>query len=285
MFSRIMEKKGQESLQKVFGVISGKDEKSVTVSIEQNEIVQVPINQIEIAFPFGIGDYVKVEMNVKSKESEGMEFWSLKEGRCKVTRIEEKMTMINEEICYFSTVDDEGVALEIGAVGVCKYIEGEYRGQNGEIQWRCVSFCMEKSASKPKKKSVFDWVEQVEIATSSEKADSEPHAVKQAKQRSKYRSEHFNVPDEFYELIMGEKQTRVSEELQKFMIPRGDLNFGNYCEYFHNLLYLEEMELVKSFAEYDKESAYFKPNDKGLYLLDCDNVYEMRPSLAIGKGS
>lgn len=61
-----------------------------------------------------------------------------------------------------------------------------------------------------------------------------------------------------------------------------DLDYGTYNQYFHGLLHLEEIGLLRSFQVYNRTKAYFqKVNDN--FTLEMENLFETRPSLSVGK--
>lgn len=97
------------------------------------------------------------------------------------------------------------------------------------------------------------------------------------------RREYYDLPDDLLEII-GSNKTEIErvEALNEVILPYNQLNFKNYAEYFHNLLYLEEIGLLWSFRIYQRRRAYFT-KIRNKYELQMDDLFETRPSLKIGK--
>lgn len=60
-----------------------------------------------------------------------------------------------------------------------------------------------------------------------------------------------------------------------------DLTISNYTQVFHDLLYLEELEMIHNMRKYDKKS--FFTRKKEYLVLAIQNVAESRPSIVLGE--
>lgn len=59
------------------------------------------------------------------------------------------------------------------------------------------------------------------------------------------------------------------------------LTMTNYSQTFHDLLYLEELEIMHSMRKYDKKSFFTRKNE--YLVLAIQNVAESRPSIVLGE--
>lgn len=107
----------------------------------------------------------------------------------------------------------------------------------------------------------------------------------------------YDPPVDLKELIYLEKQWSKSKVFDTLDACVPSIS-ENYAKYFHNLLYLEEIGLIKEFEEtYNQTKALFndgqwvKENGRekklkfghGIYDLEVKNLFDTRPPLQVGK--
>lgn len=75
--------------------------------------------------------------------------------------------------------------------------------------------------------------------------------------------------------------TEIHERLD-YILPffSEPLSIKTYVQYFHNLLYLEEIQLFHNMQKYDMDQAHFTSEN---LALEGENIAESRPSLVLGK--
>jgi hypothetical protein len=99
----------------------------------------------------------------------------------------------------------------------------------------------------------------------------------------------FPVPDRLWQAVIGNGERRRIEDVEvaiRNVAPYlfSNLNISNYSEYFHSLLYLEEIEAVLNMQKFDLERVCFRiagPN-KEFLALEVPGLAERRPSLLRG---
>lgn len=77
-------------------------------------------------------------------------------------------------------------------------------------------------------------------------------------------------------------QELIKRNLDELIPTAEHLNWDNYAMFWHNLLWIEELGLIKSFRIYTKPRAYFRKKN-GKFEMEMDNLFETRPSLKIGE--
>ncbi|KAJ8877630.1 hypothetical protein PR048_022085 [Dryococelus australis] len=100
----------------------------------------------------------------------------------------------------------------------------------------------------------------------------------------------FPVPDQLWNVMLGEDEVpnSKSEILKRLQNVRPclitDLNFDNYSDRFHALLYVEEIDATVKLRRYDMERANFQfAGPGGQYLsLEVPGLAEKRPSVIMG---
>lgn len=95
----------------------------------------------------------------------------------------------------------------------------------------------------------------------------------------------FLVPDNMKKLVLG-ANTKIDAEdsvVRNYPALRHQLEPKNYSHNFHNLLFLEEIQLWSDFRVYDRTEVFFKRPNRDYLSLDIDNVAETRPSLILGE--
>ncbi|GAB0100979.1 Probable RNA helicase armi [Sergentomyia squamirostris] len=96
--------------------------------------------------------------------------------------------------------------------------------------------------------------------------------------------EQYLVPQHLKRLIVHAKDKFEAEDkvFQAYPVLGQPLNLRTYTGIFHNLLYIEEIQLWVDFRIYDRNEVFFKRQDKEYLSLEVDNVAETRPSLILG---
>lgn len=94
---------------------------------------------------------------------------------------------------------------------------------------------------------------------------------------------HFAVPDKLWDLYLdfGNEFAQRHEALLKRKPCLNRLDYHCYEDYFHTLLYLEEIENTIAMRKYDQELACFITNGEYL-MLEIENLAEKRPSIITG---
>ncbi|XP_055689527.1 probable RNA helicase armi [Lutzomyia longipalpis] len=92
------------------------------------------------------------------------------------------------------------------------------------------------------------------------------------------------VPDNIKELVLGASNRIDAEDgvLRAYPVLKNPLEPRTYSRFFHNLLFLEELQMWVDFRVYDRTEVFFKRPEKDYLSLDIDNVAETRPSLILG---
>lgn len=101
-------------------------------------------------------------------------------------------------------------------------------------------------------------------------------------QRQKY-----PIPRELFDIMdaINSYQERMAalDALDALIPTTNQLHFDNYSEYFHGLLYLEQLCIERNFRVYHRDSIMFNQT-RNLYAIPkIEGLFETRPSLSIGK--
>lgn len=95
--------------------------------------------------------------------------------------------------------------------------------------------------------------------------------------------ERYDCPPELVTIIGSNRsQEQIKDDLDEIIPTAEHLNWENYAMFWHNLLWIEELGLVKSFRTYTRPQIYFKKKN-GKFEMKMENLFEKRPSLKIGK--
>ncbi|XP_069701618.1 probable RNA helicase armi [Periplaneta americana] len=100
----------------------------------------------------------------------------------------------------------------------------------------------------------------------------------------------FPIPERIWEAVLGtDGEKRCLEDVEaavENVVPclASDLKISNYCERFHALLYLEEIELKLNMERYDMKNVCFRLAGPGgeFLSLEVPGLAEKRPSLLLG---
>lgn len=100
-------------------------------------------------------------------------------------------------------------------------------------------------------------------------------------QRKKY-----PIPKELFDImdsINSYQDRMVALDALDALIPStNQLHIDNYSEYFHGLLYLEQLCIERNFRIYHRDSIMFQQS-RNRYAIEIEGLFETRPSLGIGK--
>lgn len=101
--------------------------------------------------------------------------------------------------------------------------------------------------------------------------------------RKQYQRRPYVIPKVFEEII--DSIDNYEDCMLAFdgLMPKAEeLNFINYGDHFHGLLYLEQIGMVQGMQVYNQREAYFKKVKEG-YKIFIEDLFETRPSLNIGR--
>lgn len=100
------------------------------------------------------------------------------------------------------------------------------------------------------------------------------------------RRNYYDVPKNLLENMKQNISVQERIEMLNKIIPlTAQLNYNNYGAYFHGLLHLEEIGLLRKFQIYNQPQGVFRSNEpvNRSFTLDVPKVFETRPSLNVGK--
>lgn len=97
------------------------------------------------------------------------------------------------------------------------------------------------------------------------------------------RLKYFSVPKKIFDAVLS-SNTYAALDMLVPTIAETLCHHGadNYAEYFHNLLYFEEIYLRHEFCRYDQERGHFIRDREYLAYEMKDNIFECRPSIVVG---
>lgn len=93
---------------------------------------------------------------------------------------------------------------------------------------------------------------------------------------------HYIMPTDLYDIFKSKSRDNSHVKIKlREMIP--NLNSKpNYAELFHNLLYLEELEIMHAFMSYNDENVIFVANKKNMFTMRDEKIPELRPPISVG---
>lgn len=107
-----------------------------------------------------------------------------------------------------------------------------------------------------------------------------PVAFQPVDELHEYEKDYY-IPIGMYEFFKTVKpQSRSLSEKLNQMLPNVPLSMENYGHRFHNLLFLEEIEMKKAFSMYKGATSFLEQDQ--LFWMSCTNIQELRPPIAIG---
>lgn len=100
--------------------------------------------------------------------------------------------------------------------------------------------------------------------------------------RKQYQFRSYDIPKVFREIIDSINNYEDCMLALDGLMPKAEeLNFYNYGDHFHGLLYLEQMGMEQGMQVYNQREAYFQKFKCG-YKIVIEDLFETRPSLNIG---
>lgn len=95
--------------------------------------------------------------------------------------------------------------------------------------------------------------------------------------------EQYDCPRQLANIIDSKRsQELINNDLDEIIPTAEHLNWDNYATFWHKLLWIEELGLLKSFKIYTQSENYFKKKN-GKFEMKVENLFETRPSLKIGE--
>lgn len=95
--------------------------------------------------------------------------------------------------------------------------------------------------------------------------------------------QRYDCPRELANIINSNRsKEQIKNDLDELIPAAEHLNWDNYANFWHNLLWIEELGLLKCFKIYTQPQNYFKKKN-GKFEMKMENLFETRPSLKIGK--
>lgn len=225
-------------------------------------VYDVKTNEIECSYPLSAGDYLSLtfEANrIKSIVPKEQAIYS-----DQIRYLFDDFGILGNETVF--TIGD-GERFVVGDRLECERIRGEYKQKNNKTYaYRCIS-------SK-------------KIEPSTDRL-SKPRTVAQVERDPGAQDAIDVIPEELVELLVNGKKQEIREKLTE-ILP-ADLSFASYGDHFHNLVYLEELNVLKEFENYARKDVKFSPkrNDEKtalrVFCLEFEDLHELRPSILKGK--
>lgn len=91
----------------------------------------------------------------------------------------------------------------------------------------------------------------------------------------------YNLPPVLCELINSASNVKLLAEKLHQMLPRITAK-PSYTKCLHNLLFLEEIEMLNAFKYYRSERVTLSTKGKRTVTLQCGNIMELRPPISVG---
>lgn len=95
---------------------------------------------------------------------------------------------------------------------------------------------------------------------------------------------NYSIPCSFEKVLLIDSKSGQKDALDELLRSNEDLNLDNYSEYFHGLLYLDEICIHQRFKDYNKEGVCFERRGKEFFLV-LTHLFEKRPSTKEGKNN
>lgn len=264
-------------IEKEFGVFKWYGDKCGFIDVDDNKEISIQLNEQNIEYISG--DFVYLLRDIYKKNIVGTEYYKSNRIRGRITNILDDVSIINEEICYFATKDKNGNKLKLGTSGSCEIVHGEYEFNEKSYDWRCISLITDElntNLDDLKRIDTASWIENVNVINN----DTRIYLKNKFDIGNKL---NFEIPEDLYNLIVNGKKETIVEQLKEILIKSEDINFENYRKYFHQLVHIEEIEMVKSFASYNRSNVYLRYKSGKKFMFNCEDLYELRPSLACGE--
>lgn len=243
----------------LFGVLEEVNGKILTISREDADAVEVNSDDVAIDFPHAKGDYLQLVY-----ENDGLVeiVPSLRETfECEIVKLFETHGIVGEDTVFSI---DGGEVYSVGQIVKCDRVKGEYviSDDGVEYSYRCIA---------------------IEKTEASEDTIAPTERVIQVN----YEEQHCDIPRELRQLMLCDAKSQVIRAKLDELIPK-DLNISTYKAVFHNLIHLDELNLLQEFNRHRREEASFqrKPADDmnpNVFQMEFEDLHEMRSSLLRGK--
>lgn len=97
------------------------------------------------------------------------------------------------------------------------------------------------------------------------------------------RLKFFPVPKQIFDAVLSSNTYAAFDSLMPTIAETlSHHRADNYADYFHNLLYFEEIYLRHEFCRYDQERGHFIRDGEYLAYEMKENIFECRPSIVVG---
>lgn len=170
----------------------------------------------------------------------------------KITRLERSFALVDDRIIILSNLKNRIVDESV----ICTVIDGDYH-KNG-IHYTKRTIGVKSHFSSTPLKAQF------------KRAMPCGHG---------YMDAHYNIPDDLYEIITSKDSDKIIMTLNQ-ILPNVPLTFENYESKMHSLLYVEEIEMKRTFASYNSRIGFQIENQQ--FFIACDNIDELRPPISKG---
>lgn len=271
-----------------FGVILKNERDFFTIEIHGTESINVQKSEIVCNFTPYEGDFLCINYDEEKKiESIQPHEWD-ELYTDEISDICDGFIIVGQETVIF---DNDG-SLKVGDTVVCDRVKGEFETDNhGTFHYRGISFkrnecdreendisqSMPSLVNASKNPETFIKIREASDACELNSSKNGSRLINLLKTRGDY---NFEIPCELEE-IFKENSNVIHDHLDK-IIPC-ELEFSTYEQRFHNLVYLEELNMLNSFKKYVQTEAYFKvKKDSTLFTLDFEGLHELRPSILKG---
>lgn len=280
------------------GTVLNRTGNKITIDIDDFENRQdVVINEIVCKFEPREGDLIRVDY--QKEVEQWYKTQDINNDFIKITQIapwnpvlykdqiqkkyDNYFVIGTDYVCFFKDLDEANVKIEdftIGNTVECEAIE--IRHEN--YSFRCTSIVERKAC-----KENASRVSSTEGNYYPEKYDAikkrsniiPGQRITKGQRKNLPQIDLFDIPEFFKTLLTDKKKHEINNELDELLPAYENLDNESYGPFFHNLIYLEESELIIQMKKYSKETAYFKKEGDFL-TLEMTNLFESRPSIIMG---
>lgn len=264
------------------GVIDDIDGDICTIDIKGKDSVEVSADQIKCDFQPVEGDFLQItydkEQKIESIQPEEREPYI-----DEISQINEVYGVVGSETIFYHKSE----VLNVGDTLECDRIKGDFYGDPGErYEYRCISFKKIESPAGPEDAySSLVPANNKGNAANILKCNVDPFPM------AEIRDLYDDIPYELKQLMANEKSSEVIRKKLDELFP-SELNIATYKTIFHNLVYLDELNIVMEFRKYAKDEASFHPRTNHnnsennevsqMFQLEFEGLHELRPSIMKG---
>lgn len=284
-----------EMFHEIYGFIAKKDGLKVLTCTGRPEIYEDTeldlTSDIEYDFDMWEGDRVKIYVRCteppKVYRIEPQELLQKHVG--KITTLTKSFGIIDEDKLFYVSKEIDKFELKQGDEVKCLLIDGHYEVGRDVYETRCTS--IEKYNEEDIKRlllneslnSTKDTNEPNGVSDDSDAEndkDKDPQIIFKGLQEQEPKDKWYDLPYGLFETLQGKNASSIKKVLD-VLVPH-ELTYKTYKDSFHALIYLEEVEMKKSFEKYKTEEIWIQPENKRFSIL-CDKITELRPPIAIGE--